>query len=281
MSARRWPMTYGSFWKPSGTRKTNFASSRCADQIQLAAAVLHCLYLPESRNMKKAKLLVFDWDGTLMDSKDQIVSCVESAIQELELESRTHDAIKDIIGLGLRESVSTLFPGASDTFVSRFVECYRRRWFATESGKLFPGAKETLQLLHNEGFLLGIATGKGRRGLDRVLVETGLKSVFHATRCADETCSKPQPHMLLEIMGELNVTADETVMIGDTEYDMEMARRAGVKAVAVSYGVHEWQRLQRYDPILMLDQISEITDWLAEQRASAVSEISPAANARR
>ena len=214
-----------------------------------------------------------------MDSKDQIVSCVESAIRELKLESRTPDAIKDIIGLGLRESIATLFPGASDAFVSRFVECYRRRWFAMESGNLFPGAKETLELLYNEGFLLGVATGKGRRGLDRVLGETGLKSVFHATRCADETYSKPQPDMLLEIMEELKVTAAETLMVGDTEYDMEMARRAGVKAVAVSYGVHDWERLQRYDPVVMLDQISEITDWLAEQRIAAVSEIGPATNA--
>ena len=231
--------------------------------------------------MKKVKLLVFDWDGTLMDSKDQIVACVEAAIQELKLESRTHDAIKDIIGLGLRESISALFPGASDAFVSRFVECYRRRWFATESGKLFPGAKETLDLLHNEGFLLGVATGKGRRGLNRALAETGLQSVFHATRCADETYSKPQPHMLLEIMEELDVTAPQTLMIGDTEYDMEMARRAGVNPVAVSYGVHEWERLQRYAPVLMVDQIGEITDWLAEQRAAPVHEVGAAANGGR
>jgi len=219
--------------------------------------------------MTKAKLLVFDWDGTLMDSENQIVSCVENAIRDLDLEQRSREEIKNIIGLGLRESVSTLFPDSTDEFIAEFVASYRHYWFNTESGNLFPGARETLELLHNEGFLLGVATGKGRRGLDKVLSETGLQQVFHATRCADEAHSKPHTQMLDEIMQELSASAAETLMVGDTEYDLEMAQRAGVRSIAVTYGVHDWKRLQRFNPVATLDQISDIMDWLAEEHASA------------
>lgn len=219
--------------------------------------------------MTKAKLLVFDWDGTLMDSENQIVSCIEAAIRDLKLEPRTRDEIRNIIGLGLRESVTTLFPGSSETFVSDFAARYRDYWYRTETSPLFPGVKETLEVLHSEGFLLGIATGKGRRGLDKVLSETGLEDVFHATRCADESRSKPHPQMLQEIMQELSVPAPATLMIGDSEYDLEMAQKAGVRAVAVSYGVHDWGRLQQFKPVATLDQIGEIMDWLAEEQASA------------
>lgn len=221
-----------------------------------------------SRKMTKAKLLVFDWDGTLMDSENQIVSCMESAIEDLELETRTREEIKNIIGLGLKEAILTLFPSATEKFMTEFTACYRHYWFNSESGNLFPGARETLEVLRNEGFLLGLATGKGRRGLDKVLSETGLEDVFHATRCADEARSKPHPQMLEEIMQELSVPASATLMVGDTEYDLQMAQRAGVRAVAVTYGVHDWKRLQQFNPVATLEQIGEIMDWLAEERAS-------------
>lgn len=215
--------------------------------------------------MYDIKLLVFDWDGTLMDSEAQIVTCMQAAIADLSLEPRSADQVKNIIGLGLREAVSALYPQSDDSLVIAMSDRYRDHWLAGyQQSPLFPGVEETLQFLKAEGFQLAVATGKGRRGLDKVLSETGLTEIFAATRCSDETLSKPHPLMLEQIMTELRIAPEQTLMIGDTEYDMEMARNARAHPVAVSYGVHEWERLQRHAPLTCLDQITEITDWLAE-----------------
>lgn len=214
------------------------------------------------------KLLVFDWDGTLMDSEAQIVACMQAAIDDLGLAPRTPEQIKNIIGLGLREAVATLYPEEPGSLVERMADRYREHWLArTHEASLFPGVEETLGLLHEEGYLLAVATGKGRKGLDKVLRKTGLAPLFHATRCSDETSSKPHPRMLEEILAETGVASRQTLMIGDTEWDMQMARNAGVHPLAVSYGVHDWERLKKYDPLACLDQIAELSDWLAEMRA--------------
>jgi phosphoglycolate phosphatase len=211
------------------------------------------------------RLVIFDWDGTLMDSETQIVHAMSCAIADLQLEPRSADQCRDIIGLGLHEAINALFPDRSDAFVARFVERYRHHWFAiSHTSELFPGARETLQVLQEAGFLLAVATGKGRQGLDRVLSHTGLGGVFAATRCSDETQSKPHPRMLEEILQQLGIQAQQALMVGDTEYDMAMARQAGVYPVAVSYGVHERQRLLRHQPLVCLDTITELVDWLAE-----------------
>jgi phosphoglycolate phosphatase len=214
----------------------------------------------------EARLLVFDWDGTLMDSEAQIVSCLQAASRDFDLEYRDEAACRDIIGLGLREAVSRLYPDSNDDFVARYTERYRHYWFASEDSRLFPGARETLENLHAEGYLLAVATGKGRAGLDKVLEATGLGELFAATRCADETCSKPDPRMLRELMTELKTTPGETLMVGDTEYDMEMASSAGAGPVAVSYGVHAPERLLRHEPLACLNAISEFGPWLAKHR---------------
>lgn len=215
--------------------------------------------------MYDIKLLVFDWDGTLMDSEVQIVTCMQAAIADLALEPRTADQVKNIIGLGLQEAVSALYPQADTNLVVAMSDRYRDHWLAgCQQSQLFPGVEETLQFLKAEGFQLAVATGKGRRGLDKVLSETGMTDMFAATRCSDETLSKPHPLMLEQIMTELSIAPEQTLMIGDTEYDMEMARNARAHPVAVSYGVHEWERLQRHAPLTCLDQITELSDWLAE-----------------
>ena len=214
-----------------------------------------------------ARLLVFDWDGTLMDSESQIVACLQAAARDLDLEYRDEAACRNIIGLGLREAVNGLYPGVDDDFVTRYTERYRHYWFqvAGES-RLFPGARETLESLYEEGYRLAVATGKGRAGLDKVLAATGLGELFAATRCADETLSKPHPRMLHELMAELDIPPGETLMVGDTEYDMAMARSAGVGPVAVSYGVHEPERLLRHRPLTCLDAIGDFGGWLAAYR---------------
>jgi phosphoglycolate phosphatase len=217
--------------------------------------------------MYNFKLLVFDWDGTLMDSEAHIVQCMQSAIADLALDVRSPEEIRDIIGLGLKEAVAALYPDSGTELVGSLAAQYREHWLArAEEAALFPGVEETLNLLRDEGFRLAVATGKGRQGLDKVLTSTGLDSLFEVTRCSDETQSKPHPRMLQEIMQEIGISPDETLMIGDTEYDMLMARNAKTHPVAVSYGVHSWERLQQHDPLVCLDQITELNDWLAEQR---------------
>jgi len=211
----------------------------------------------------RIKFIVFDWDGTLMDSEAQIVACLHAAIADLELEPMDDDTAKNVIGLGLREAIDTLVPGRDDRFHQAFVDAYRTHWFQSESSVLFAGAREVLDIIRQNEFLLGVATGKARRGLDRVLNDTGLTSCFHATRCADEAPSKPHPQMLLDLMEALEVLPEETIMVGDTEYDMEMATNAGVAKIAVRSGVHSGERLNRHAPLVCLDRIADMPDWMA------------------
>ena len=210
----------------------------------------------------RIKFIVFDWDGTLMDSEAQIVTCLHAAIADLDLEPLDDNTVKNVIGLGLREAVDTLVPGRDDHFHQAFVDAYRTHWFQSESSVLFAGAREVLDIIRQNEFLLGVATGKARRGLDRVLNDTGLTSCFHATRCADEAPSKPHPQMLLDLMEALEVLPEETIMVGDTEYDMEMATNAGVAKIAVRSGVHSGERLNRHAPLVCLDRVADMPDWM-------------------
>jgi phosphoglycolate phosphatase len=210
------------------------------------------------------KVLVFDWDGTLIDSEAKIIATVDAVTDELALPRLGAQKIRNIIGLGLPEAIEALFPGSTMTLQQQIVDRYRAHFLGSDSGssQLFQGVVETLALLKSEGYLLAVATGKSRKGLARDLATTGLQDFFAVTRCADETASKPDPQMLQEIMYELDVLPQETVMIGDTEYDMAMARSAGTPAVAVSYGMHECIRLLQYQPLACLDSIGELISWL-------------------
>ncbi|MDH3980932.1 MAG: HAD-IA family hydrolase [Gammaproteobacteria bacterium] len=211
----------------------------------------------------RIQFIVFDWDGTLMDSETQIVSCLHGAINDLGLAPMTDDTVKNVIGLGLREAIDMLVPGRDEAFRQAFVEAYRKYWFGHDDSSLFAGAREVLDTLREQNYLLGVATGKARRGLDRVLEQTGLSGYFDATRCADETPSKPHPQMLLELMVELGVEGQHTLMVGDTEYDMEMATNAGAGKIAVRSGVHSEERLQRHAPLACLEGVTEMPDWMS------------------
>ena len=213
---------------------------------------------------EKIKLIVFDWDGTLMDSEAQIVACLHAAIADLGLEPMEDDTVKNVIGLGLREAIDTLVPGRDQKFHQTFVDYYRKYWFQSEASVLFEGVREVLDTFRQQDLLLGVATGKARRGLERVLGETDLASCFHATRCADEAPSKPHPQMLLDIITKLDVLPKETLMVGDTEYDMEMATNAGVAKIAVRTGVHSEERLNRHAPLVCLEQLIDMPMWLSD-----------------
>ncbi len=212
----------------------------------------------------EAKLIVFDWDGTLMDSAAHIVSCLQNAITELSLEPKTDDEIKNIIGLGLREALLALYPQASDEELTALVDQYREHFFDQQNApsELFTGARDLVKELHAKDYFLAVATGKGRNGLDKVLKETGMGEYFPITRCADESHSKPHPQMMLDIIDYYGIEANEAIMVGDTEYDLQMANNAAAYSVAVSYGVHEKQRLLDCKPLTCLDSINDLHQWL-------------------
>ena len=206
------------------------------------------------------RLVVFDWDGTLMDSTGQIIAAASGAIAQLGLPLRSPEAIQDIIGLGLRESWQRLFPELEPDGFKSFAEAYRDHFFAPalQTARLFERAEEVLAELARRGYTLGVATGKSRRGLDRELAATGLGRFMAGSRTADETRSKPHPDMLLELMAALQARPDATLMVGDTEWDLEMARRAGVPAVAVSYGAHAPERLRALGPLACIDALDAL-----------------------
>lgn len=211
-----------------------------------------------------ARLIVFDWDGTLMDSEARIVTCLRAAIRETGLPGHDDEALRNIIGLGLREALQSLYPDEDESAWDALVRHYRHHFLEVDAtpSPLFDGAEALLQKLQAQGHWLAVATGKGRPGLDKVLQETGLHRYFDATRCADEARSKPHPQMLLDIMDRLGVEPEQALMIGDTEYDIEMAHNAGVAAVAVSYGVHTPDRLAAARPLDCVHSLAELETWL-------------------
>ncbi len=215
--------------------------------------------------MSKYTLLVFDWDGTLMDSKAQIVNCMQAAIKELDLEARTAIQISNIIGLGLDEAILSLYPDMNSGYIKLVAQTYRDHYLFKDKtpSPLFNGVEDVLISLRDTGFDLAVATGKSRRGLNKGLDETGLHQYFPITRCADETRSKPHPQMLEEILVDHNTDAINTLMIGDSEYDLQLANNAKVDGFAVSYGVHSLIRLLKHDPVGFIDKIEQLPEWLS------------------
>ena len=209
-------------------------------------------------------LLVFDWDGTLMDSQAQIVNCMQSAISELNLEARTDQQISHIIGLGLEEALLQLYPSLDTKMINLAAQTYRDFYLFKDKtpSPLFDEAKSVISDLRDNGYDLAIATGKSRRGLEKGLVETGMQEYFPVTRCADETRSKPHPQMLEEILVDYDTPAAKALMIGDSEYDLQLAKNARVDGLAVSYGVHGLIRLLKQEPVGFIDKINQLPEWL-------------------
>ncbi|HYR36359.1 MAG TPA: HAD-IA family hydrolase [Burkholderiales bacterium] len=210
------------------------------------------------------RLLVFDWDGTIIDSATTIAECIRAAAADLGLEVPTKEQASHVIGLGLHDALRHAVPGLPAARTAEFVERYRHHFRAREDEMdLFPGMRELLQSLHGTK-ILGIATGKSRRGLDRALEATGLGPCFRASRCADETHPKPHPAMLLELMDELGVPAGQALMIGDTSHDLDMARAAGMDALAVTYGAHAEEGLRSCQPRACVASVPELDRWLMQ-----------------
>lgn len=213
----------------------------------------------------EARLFIFDWDGTLMDSERQIVHCMQAAADDLRVVIPGYEAVRGIIGLGLPEAIQQLFPDQDAGSREAIRQAYAGHFLGGTGGgsDLFPHARELLADLRGAGHQLAIATGKSRLGLDRVLAATALEDCFHITRCADETASKPDPRMLHEILAELERSPGQALMIGDTTFDLEMAARAGVPSVGLAHGVHAVEDLQRHEPLAIVPDLRALAELLA------------------
>lgn len=211
------------------------------------------------------ELLVFDWDGTLIDSANTIVACIQAACRDLGLPVPDDARASHVIGLGLRDALSHAIPGLPEGEYGRVVERYRRHFLARDPEiPLFSGTETMLAGLRQRGHILAVATGKSRAGLAHALENTGLRRFFASSRCADECAPKPAPDMLHELIDELDVSSTSTLMIGDTVHDLKMAASAGVDAVAVSYGAHPKPELVALEPLACLDSVDELRRWLAQ-----------------
>ena len=214
---------------------------------------------------RRFELLVFDWDGTLMDSAAAIVASLQAACADLDLPPPADERARYIIGLGLNDALAHVLPGLDVAQYPRVAERYRHHFLKLDGGTtLFPGITEVISRLHQSRLKLAIATGKSRRGLARSLAASGLEPYFHASRCADEGHAKPHPGMLQALMEEVAVPGDRTLMIGDTSHDMKMARAAGVACVGVSYGAHSREAILACSPLACVHSVDELRAWLAE-----------------
>lgn len=211
----------------------------------------------------KYQLVVFDWDGTLLDSAGAIARAIQASCRDLGLDVPSDAQARHVIGLGLADAMRHAVPSLPTERVPEMVERYRHHYLSSDHQLvLFPGVPEMLARLQAAGHILAVATGKSRLGLDRAFEHSGLRPLFQASRCADECHSKPHPQMLDELMAEFGVAAEATVMIGDTSHDLLMAANAGVDSLAVTYGAHPHAHLLDHRPLACLHNVAELDQWL-------------------
>lgn len=216
--------------------------------------------------MHNYKLIIFDWDGTLMDSVGRIVSSMQASAKVIDIEVPTFDQAKQIIGLSLPKAIQVLFPNCSVEQEALLVEQYKHQYVEVDTTPtpMFNHAVNLLSELKSDNKLLAVATGKARAGLQRVWQASDTEHFFHASRCADESLSKPDPDMINSLLAELDIKNHEAVMIGDTSYDMEMAQRAGVDRIGVTFGVHDHQVLSQHQPRAIVDSLVELQRLLVK-----------------
>lgn len=206
------------------------------------------------------ELIIFDWDGTLCNSIDGIVNCIQQAAINQQIEPPSIRQSRDVIGLSLDRAMMQLFPHLTGNGVNALVDEYRGLYLSRPQGvdPLFSGVSELLANLKRAGYRLAIATGKSRRGLEHVLSGADLEGCFELACCGDEVSSKPSPDMLYELLNSGGVKADRALMVGDSALDLEMAKNAGIASVAVSSGVHSRERLMPFEPLICIDEVREL-----------------------
>jgi phosphoglycolate phosphatase len=214
--------------------------------------------------MARFSLIVFDWDGTLMDSTGTIAACVQATARDLGVTVPSDEQARHIIGLGLVDALALAMPDLAADRYGEATDRYRYHYLARDNNLLlFDGVTALIDELDSAGCQLAVATGKSRLGLDRAFAVSGLGKRFHASRCADECHSKPHPQMLDELMEEFGVSPASTLMIGDTTHDLLMARNAGVAALGVTYGAHPREALESLNPLCCADDVAGLRAWLS------------------
>ncbi len=214
---------------------------------------------------RRFDLIAFDWDGTLFDSTELIARCIQAACADVGAPVPSSRDASFVIGLGLADALRHAAPTLPRERHRELADRYRHHYFAKQHEILmFEGALAMLHDLKARQHSLAVATGKSRRGLDEALRSVQLAGMFKATRTADETASKPDPRMLLELMEELDVTPQRTLMIGDTTHDLQLAANAGTASLAVSYGAHEHAEFDAFAPLAVAHSVTELHAWLRE-----------------
>ncbi len=213
--------------------------------------------------MANFQLIVFDWDGTLLDSTGMIAASIQAAARDLGIVEPSDERARHVIGLGLIDALRYAMPGLPPERYNEVAERYRYHYLARDRELLlFPGAAELVKELADAGFQLAVATGKSRKGLNRALEVSGLGQYFRITRCADECYSKPHPQMLEELIEAFHVPPVATLMIGDTTHDLQMAKNARTHGLGVTYGAHPRPMLEAEAPLFCADDISQLAAWL-------------------
>ncbi|PKH93146.1 HAD family hydrolase [Pseudoalteromonas sp. 78C3] len=212
--------------------------------------------------IKKYKLVIFDWDGTVMDSVTKIVNCIRSSAESLNLVPPSDEAIKNIIGMSLEKAIDVLFPDNVAQHQA-LISGYKYQYSVdTTPTPVFANVVSVLNALKEQGIVLAVATGKGRGGLERLLEQSQLRHFFSATRTSDEALSKPSADMLYQLLEELGISAQDAVMIGDTQIDMTMAKAAGMDRIGVTMGVHNAQQLNKLSPVATVDNYLQLQQVL-------------------
>ena len=213
----------------------------------------------------KYQLIIFDWDGTLMDSIDKIVLCMQQAAKQQKQIIPSEQAVKNIIGLSLIKAMQQLFPSLSLALHESLVDAYREQYNTLHhiDTPFYDGITALLINLKAQGYILAVATGKGRNGLNSMMQKTNTEHLFSATICADESNSKPDPLMIHALLNKLNINPSQALMVGDSSYDLDMAANAGVNSLGVSYGVHGRELLMHSKPIAVVDCLaSQLHDYI-------------------
>lgn len=215
---------------------------------------------------KQYQAVIFDWDGTLMNSEARIVASIQIAAERAGFPVLSYHESKQIIGLSLEKAIYTLYPDADDEGIQAIAQGYSQSFLEESTVPMLPfdGAETLLQTLQQSGVKLAIATGKSRRGLDQILGEVGYGQYFDMTRTPVESESKPSPLMLQQILEAFDLSPEQAVMVGDTEFDMQMAQNIEMDRIALSHGVHEMERLQKFDPVAEFDDLMQMQAWLLQ-----------------
>jgi phosphoglycolate phosphatase len=205
-------------------------------------------------------LIIFDWDGTLVDSIDWIVQCIQRAAAHYYCPVPEKQAAKDIIGLSIEQAIQVLLPDVDDNIRSKVAVHYGQSFFSKQISRedLFPGVYTMLQQLKQQGYRLAVATGKKSSGLALAIQATGVADLFSTTRCSDQTASKPDPLMIDEIVHELGISKQRTLMVGDSVHDLQMALNAKVASIGVTCGAHSEAILKQYQPLHCLAYPTEL-----------------------